>query len=365
MELTPGNRFIYGLGQIRQAVIEGVTGIPGWSTLDRAAARVFSPVQGLVLRAQARSATLRKLEWLVGLSSFRRLSPAFILIVIVFAFWRGLRITPLGHIGTDPLIYPLLAAASTLNPPLAVVAAVSFGVGDLVQKTLRNDIYLAETGSANHVAALGGYAVAYSALVVMGLLPGVLSRVARRLARRGMNAVRPLSASADGEAVPGESPPRPFAELVAGVAGAAAGGYAGMHEVAPTLEEPAFLWRPDPDESCLADEVQTYLEGRAGSGALGGGAGNAADPEGDIEGFDNDDLLSGDFGSDAGGGSDASDGSSGGSGAGGGGEPPAGEPTDAPDTGSPSREEAPEPPDEGPRINLPLGENPPGGGGGD
>ena len=226
---------------------------------------------------------LRRLEWLLEIESLTRRHPVGLAFSMLYVLWRGLRVTPLGHIGTDPIIYPLLGAISGFNPFLGLVCGALYGVGDLAQKFVWPDIYGARGWTdKNYWGAMGGYLVAYSSLMIMGVLPGLLSRVFRTVTRSIIRnyMFRRAAASADG-ATPLDEGTYPLAEMLAGAAGGFAGGYYAMHQVAPYTESPAFYWRPVPDNSCHHLEVGTHLKGRAdvgGAGSAFGGLGPTVAP---------------------------------------------------------------------------------------
>ena len=270
---------------LQRQVAEKITGIPGWQEIEDAARWLTAPIRELAHAVLRIVPGIRRVEWLLEVERLTKIHPVLLALTLAFVLWRGLRPTELGHIGTDALIYPLIGALSYFNPFLGVLSGVAYGIGDLTQKLFWNDIYGA-TGSRglNYWAAMVGYVLAYSSLMMMGLLPGVLARVARLAMRRTLQAFffRRAGATSDG-AVPASGdlgPTYPLAELAASVVAAAAGGAAEMHQMAPYLEKPAFMGapglpRPNPDAGCHALEVATYLKGRADVGGAGAGLGGA------------------------------------------------------------------------------------------
>ncbi|MGC8794217.1 MAG: hypothetical protein ACP5U2_12590 [Bryobacteraceae bacterium] len=157
------------------------------------------------------------------------------------------------------------------------------GVGYLAQKFLLPDIFGARHFTdLSYWGAMVGYLVANSSLMLMGLLPGMAARACRsavvglvqRFARRR------ATAWADG-GVPAEPIVVPLLQMAAAAAGAYAAGWMVMHEVAPVTESPAFYWRPQPDPSCHALQVQSHLKKPApmgGAAATGGLAPIATPP---------------------------------------------------------------------------------------
>lgn len=293
----------------QRVVIETLRRIPGSDAVEELAEFVTRPIRALADWCLRRLPWLARWEWLLEIDRLRRIPPVMLVLVLGYVFYRGVQTTHLGHIGTDRLIYPLLSAVSYFNPFLGIVSAAVFGIGDLLQKLVVNDIYgsrgtgrlamLAAYGDLNYWGGVVGYAVAYSSLVMAGLVPGLMARVFRVAAQRTITFVlfRRAAAAADGARQPSSFPPTatgvatmspvsvlmpggvtpryPLAELTAAVLGAGAGGAGVMYFVAPTLEAPAFLWRPNPDVSCHELEVAAFLQQpaltRGGLGGAGGG----------------------------------------------------------------------------------------------
>ncbi len=256
------------IARVQGRVAVAVRRLPGWPLIEWAAEQVARPVKALPDHALRRMPWLRRAEWLLETARLRHMNPVILTVALLIALWRGLRTTPLGHIGTDPLIYPLIGSISCFNPFLGFVSAVAFGVGDLAQKLVYNDIYAAAGRGGNYWGAMSGYVVAYSAVMVMGLLPGVLSRVGRHAVRLGLQQFffRRAAATADG-AEPQRGPTGgeyPILEFFGAVLGGGLGAYGAMR-AAVGLEYPAFYLRPTPDVSCYENEANNYLLGRAGA----------------------------------------------------------------------------------------------------
>jgi hypothetical protein len=263
------------IASLRAQISRSLERIPAWPDIVRLAEMVCAPLVRFahtVLRAMP---ALRRVEWLLEIESLTRRHPVALALSMLYVIWRGLKTTPLGHIGTDPIIYPLLGAISGFNPFLGLVCGALFGAADLVQKLIWPDIYGARGWTdLNYWGAMGGYVVAYSSVMIMGVFPGMLSRVFRTLIRLAIRSVlfRRAAASADG-ATPQDDGVYPLAEMLAGAAGGFLGGYYVMNSVAPHTESPAFDWRPKPDNSCHHLETYTHLKGRAGIGGEGSALG--------------------------------------------------------------------------------------------
>ncbi len=266
------------IAEIRAAIGQALNRLPFWPQVVQISAVLCSPVT-LAAKAALRAVPpLRKLEWLLEIESLTKRHPVVLALSLVFVAWRGLRTTPLGHIGTDPLIYPLLGAISGFNPFLGLCCGAAYGVADLLQKLVIPDIYGQgrKWVDLNYWGAMVGYVVAYSSIMIMGVFPGMLSRVFRAIVRAIITRIfiRRATASADG-ADPLGAPISPLAEMAAAAAGGIAGGWLVMHEVAPVTEKPAFMWRPNPDISCHRLEVDTHLKGKAVVGGIGASVGGA------------------------------------------------------------------------------------------
>jgi hypothetical protein len=270
------------IAQIRANIGKALRQLPFWPEVVKICTLISSPVVKLAHAALKIFPSLRQLEWLLEIESLTKRSPVLLALSMLFVVWRGLHKTSMGHIGTDYLIYPFLAALSGFNPFLGLVCGALFGIGDLVQKLLWADIYGASKDSArwgdlNYWGAIFGYIVAYSSLMCMGLLPGMLSRVARVSVRAmiGKISFRSAASSADGATPPRNPQSNLGAELAAAMAGGAVGGFLMLDQIAPRAEAPAFDWRPNPDTSCRIQEVK-ILNSQVPQGALAGAAGGAA-----------------------------------------------------------------------------------------
>ncbi len=277
-------RLLTQIAILQKRIKETLADLPGWHQTEHLAATLTSPVRWLANSTQRALPVTRRLDWLLEIERIKTMHPVILVIAIGWAIRRGLFTTQYGHIGTDTLIYPTIATISYFNPFLGIVTGIGFGVGDIVQKFFVNDIFGTNGTDANYYAALLGYCIAYSSLMVAGLLPGVMGRLFSLAARTIIKLLFSVVARARADG-PSTSNPEfsnlgnplsgefPIPELIASMAGAALGGYAVMH-LAPTLEYPAFYLRPHPDVSCHNLEMSTYLIGRAGvvakAAALGG-----------------------------------------------------------------------------------------------
>src|ERR1700733_14818886 len=139
--------------------------LPLWEELNFFSMLIAGPVRAFARYSLVRMPWLEKYEWLLETRSLATRTPVLIAISASLCVWRGSRVTPFGHIGTDRAIYPLIAAGSSFNPYLGVCCAILFGIADLLQKLYINDIYGASSRlSLDYWGALVGYGVSYSAL---------------------------------------------------------------------------------------------------------------------------------------------------------------------------------------------------------
>lgn len=238
---------------------------------------VANPVRGIASLALRLFPFLRRFEKYLELESLRTRSPVILAFSITLLAFRGILTSPNGHIGTDLSVFPLLTLISCFNPFLGGLSGLVFGAADLVQKLIKPDIYGAMTWShPNYVGALGGYVVAYSITVWMGVMPGLVSRIGQNVAISVFRKIwaKRATAHADG------ATPLPFdswtgaAGLLGSIVGAMVTAFTGVRFVAPILEWPAFHWRPSPDVSCYNAELATLKASAsrsAVSGVVGGG----------------------------------------------------------------------------------------------
>ena len=217
----------------------------------------------------------RFLDPYLDIGLLRRLNPLLALVPTGIMFLLGTQRSEFGHMDTVPNIFPIVSFISALNPLAGVLSALAYGLGDTIQKLVADDTYYVARSAANFWGARGGYLVAYSALVVFGVLPGILARVGRRIGPAV--ARRVLARRAQGaELTRG-------VELASAAIGASLGAIGGGFVAASAykaLVAPAYLWRPDPDTSCYLlskENVSEAIPSIATASAVGG-AGAAAVP---------------------------------------------------------------------------------------
>lgn len=209
-----GQRFarsiLEGLTALRRKLRTVVLAIPLWREIELVASAVTWPVRFLAALTLRLIPTLKNYEWLLEIQSLQRRHPILVAVSIGVAVYRGALVyqggNGHGHIAADQTIYPFLAALSSYNPFLGAVCGLAFGVGDVIQKLnpATDDIFYASSDH-DHLRSVLSYTVAYSALMVMGVGPGMASRVVRRVLAGFVGAffVRRAAAQADGAVIPG------------------------------------------------------------------------------------------------------------------------------------------------------------------
>ena len=200
-------RFLTALIKLRMEVAKAVSRIPYWNEIVHYASWVCTPVVWFAHATLRAFPGLRRMEWLLEIESLTKIHPVLLALSMLYVVWRGLHTTHLGHIGTDLVIYPLLGLISGFNPFLGLTCGILFGIADLVQKLIVPDIYgAAGWGDLNYWGAMAGYIIGYSSLMLMGVFPGMLSRIFRLGARVALQKLlfHRAAASADG----GEPPDR-------------------------------------------------------------------------------------------------------------------------------------------------------------
>jgi hypothetical protein len=224
---------------------------PVWLALNWISRPIAAPFKGFARYVLVKVPAFERLDWLLEIRSLANRAPFLISISLILCVRRGFSVTQFGHIGTDRAIYPLIALIGSFNPFFAICCAALFGVSDMIQKLFFvNDIYGApDRFSLQFVGALTGYTIAYSALVVMGLAPGVVSRLARRGLVRALSRVGTADGASEIAHVPS------FAEDAFAIASSTAAAVLTMRDVVPNIEMPAFYLRPSADSSCFQLEL--------------------------------------------------------------------------------------------------------------
>ena len=254
-----------------------------------------------------------RLAGFMELDQLRRMKPTLLTLPMALTFILGLMQSTYGHIENTPFLFQLMPIISCFNPFLGFLSALTFSVGDFVQKLVVDDVYYSGTKTMeDFIGARVGYIIAYGSVVIYGLLPGVMARVFQRIVQ-GRGSVSPPGVSGWGInnitglghiGLPGAclaalSPggiPREvdqgyslnlgqlggasagantLASIIAfAVGGAVGSAIAGAAAIA--LELPAFYLRPSVDVSCANAMIQTNLSRSIPNSALTGGVGGGA-----------------------------------------------------------------------------------------
>lgn len=161
-----------------------LAGIPSFAAYESFAVKVTTRVFGLI---RLPAAFEQRVEPILEAALCRKIDPIIVFPVLALVAYLGIYPSSLGHLDTTPLIFTLLPLVSTFNPFLGFTSALVFSVFDWIGKWLPfESVYGATYGSGfqNYFGARLGYIFAYSTVVLMGTLPGVLSRLLRLLAAR-------------------------------------------------------------------------------------------------------------------------------------------------------------------------------------
>ena len=152
----------------------------------------------------------RRLEPILEIQAGRCADPAVVLVIWLFFAAIGLYPSPLGHLDTTPYLWTALPFVGAFNPYLGFSSAVVFAAFDWAGKWISPLVAALESGitsvlpvgfifdvihrflplesvyggnwnngAGNFFGARIGYLVGYSGILVLALLPGILSRVAR------------------------------------------------------------------------------------------------------------------------------------------------------------------------------------------
>ena len=239
------------LATVQRVATELLRQIPGSQQVEDFSEVATRPIRNLAGLFLGKFPWLKRWEWLLEIDRLRRIHPTMLLVLLAYVFYRGTQTTYLGHIATDMVIYPFLVLISYFNPFLGILSAAAFGIGDLLQKLVFNDIYgslgtgrlaaLGAWGDGNYWGGIVGYCIAYSSIVMAGLLPGVMARVFRLAARKTLAVIffRKTAAVADG-VTPGNPGSQGGPGRGAGNTGAGGPSSGGMGSLMPGGSEPTY-----------------------------------------------------------------------------------------------------------------------------
>jgi hypothetical protein len=262
--------FLNTVFMLRVSILAALDRLAIGKALTDLAAAMFRPVVQLARRMLRAAPVLKRCEWLLEIDAFTRRRPFVPVLSMLYVVWRGAHTTLYGHIGTDSIVYPFLAAISGYNPFLGCVCGALFGVADLCQKLVVSDISGGPRPwvSLDYWGAMVGFGVGYSSLMMMGLLPGALLRAFRRAVRSILKSLLPGSPAADGSK-PSNTLVYFLGELAAGAIAACLCSYSILRYVAPVTNRASFYWRPHPETACYGLEIDVLS--RLRPAAAGGG----------------------------------------------------------------------------------------------
>ena len=263
--------------QVQIRIGQFCTGLPFWKDVERCSMIIAGPVKAIAGTALRLFPFLRRFEAYLEVESLKKRPPVILALSITILAFRGNLTSPNGNIGTDTSVFPFHTLESCFNPFLGALSAIAFGGADLLQKLVKPDIYGAmKWTDPNYYGALGGYLAAYSITLWMGVMPGLMSRVGRKIAISIFLKIRAkrAAAQADGATPALSDPDAAGIGLLGNMLGAMITAFTGVKFVAPVLEWPAFHWRPTPDLSCYKAELVT-LDATAHRSALMGIVGGA------------------------------------------------------------------------------------------
>lgn len=216
---------------------------------------------------------IRKLDPVLGVSELRRVNPLIALVPIGVMVVLGARTSQFGHMDTVGGIFPVISLISTLNPFVGLLSGIGYAAADFIQKLIVDDVFYETIGSGGDFwTARLGYLLAYSSMVMFGLVPGILARIGSRIGERVATRAATQGATA---AQPSPNAVR-LGRVAGGAIGAAVGGLGSAIAYQATAA-PAFLLRASPDHSCY---VLSRSNVRAAIPAImlasaGGGGGSA------------------------------------------------------------------------------------------
>jgi hypothetical protein len=180
-----------GYGILRKA-LENIPGFEAFGTLATTVTdRVFSAVR-------FPEAIEARFEPYIEFQRGRQMDRAVVFILLIYVALLGAYPSNLGHLDTAPQIWIALPIISGFNPYLGLVSGVVFSVFDWVGKFLPfESVYGADFGDGfqNFWGARVGYILAYTTMILNGMLPGVLARVFRQFIRGIAHKILPRKAT--------------------------------------------------------------------------------------------------------------------------------------------------------------------------
>ncbi len=263
----------------------------------------------------------KRIEGFMELDRLGSIKPAMLSLPVVATFLLGIMQSRYGHIENTPFLFQLMPIISCFNPFLGFLSALTFSIGDFIQKLVWDDVYYSGAKTMeDFVGARIGYLVAYMSVFVYGLLPGILARVFQRRVQKRGPSTNTLGWRVSNLTLLGTNIPVPYLSLAgvdygaedhskvralalgsAASASGAVGGLASMlafaiggalgsaiaGAAAIALELPAFYFRPNVDVSCanamIQNNISQSIPNSAVTGGVGGGVTTLIRPPGTSE----------------------------------------------------------------------------------
>jgi len=183
------------IGKAYTALRKMLEGIPGFDAYTRIATTITDRVFAVV---RLPASMEKRFDPYIEFEHGRSMDRALVFAVLVYMAVLGAYPSNLGHLDTAPHIWIALPIVSGFNPYLGLVSGIVFSVFDWVGKFLPfESVYGADFGSGmqNFWGARIGYILAYTTLILNGMLPGILARVFRQFVRGITRSIFPRKAT--------------------------------------------------------------------------------------------------------------------------------------------------------------------------
>jgi len=180
-----------GYGILRKAL----DNIPGFDRFSNLATQVTDVIFGVIKFPRA---VEERFEPYVEFQRGRQMDRALVFAVLIYMALLGAYPSNLGHLDTAPQIWIALPIVSGFNPYLGLVSGLVFSLADWIGKFLPfESVFGADFGDGmqNFWGARIGYLLAYTTLIINGMLPGILARVFRQFIRGVAHKILPRKAT--------------------------------------------------------------------------------------------------------------------------------------------------------------------------
>jgi len=183
------------IGKGYSALRRALDNIPGFDAFSNLATKVTDVIFGAI---KFPAAVEERFEPFVEFQRGRQMDRAIVFLVLIYMALLGAYPSNLGHLDTAPQIWVALPIISGFNPYLGLVSGLTFSVADWIGKFLPfESVFGADFGDGmqNFWGARIGYILAYTTLILNGMLPGVLARVFRQFIRGIAHKILPRKAT--------------------------------------------------------------------------------------------------------------------------------------------------------------------------